>query len=121
MVDGLFVCNSHIGVHGKEAMTRTGRRDAMLMRDEAALHLARRGHFAAAIPPNCTAAGHGFLLHTPVTVTHHRRANTPEGVCSCPNTCASSQRSLHSMAALLGTLRVPTPRTRADQTVQRYS
>jgi hypothetical protein len=40
MVDGLFVCNSHIGVHGKEAMTRTGRRDAMLMRDEAALHLA---------------------------------------------------------------------------------
>jgi hypothetical protein len=29
MADGLFVCNSHIDVHGKEAMTRTGRRDAM--------------------------------------------------------------------------------------------
>ena len=109
--DGLFVCNSHIGVHGKEAMTRTGRRDAMAMGCEMRLLCTctctcactcTAGTVRGGAPAQLQcAAGRGFLLHTPVTVTHHRRANTPEGVCSCPNTCASSQQPAASVPCTL--------------------
>lgn len=119
-VDGLFVCNSHIGVHGKEAMTQTGRRDAMAMGCEMRLPCTctcTAGTVRGGAPAQLQcAAGRGFLLHTPVTVTHHRvqthqrayvAVPTPVPAASNQQPAPNSQRPLHSMAALLGTPRAP--------------
>lgn len=131
-VDGLFVCNSHIGVHGKEAMTQTGRArcDGDGMRDEAALHLHLHLHGGSSTRRRSRPIAVCCRPWLPAPHASHRhpspRANTPEGVCSCPNTCASSQQPTASTQqpaslALYGSASRHSPRSRADQTVQRYS